>query len=241
MRILVWDLPIRVFHWMFAGCITAALAIAMLAGDDSAVFPLHAIMGLSAGLLLFVRIWLGVFGARHNRFAAMWFTPAALIRYLAGVASGRSARHVAHNPGAAAAAFGMFVVLVLLVLTGLPVAGEAGEDIHEAMAYVMLGLVAAHLAGLAAHAWRHCENIARTMIDGRREGPEGEGLRSSHPLGGVAVLAILVVGMGGLLINYDAAAKTVTLPLFGTTIQVGENEDADGGHGSDRQDAEEDD
>ncbi len=241
MKILVWDLPIRVFHWGFAACIAAALAIALLAGDDSALFPLHAIMGLSAGLLLVVRIGLGLFGSRHNRFAAMWFTPAALFRYVAGVASGKSTRHVAHNPGAAAAAFGMFVALAVLLVTGLPLVGEAGEEVHEVMAYVMLGLVAAHLAGLAAHAWRHRENIARTMIDGRREGPEGEGLRSSHPLAGVAVLAIVAVWMGGLLSNYDAAAKTVKLPLIGTTIQVGENENENGGRGGEEEETEEDD
>lgn len=239
MKCLVWDLPIRVFHWGFAGCIAAALAIALLAGDHSALFPLHAIMGLSAGLLLVARIWLGLFGARNNRFAAMWFTPAALVHYLAGVASGKSARHVAHNPGAAAVAFCMFVVLALLVMTGLPLIGEAGEGIHETLAYVMLGLIAAHLAGLAVHTWRHRENIARTMVDGRREGPEGDGLRSSHPLGGAAVLTLLAVWMGGLLYNYDAAAKTITLPLFGTTIQVGDKE-THRGHGSDRGESEED-
>lgn len=237
MKILVWDLPLRVFHWGFAACIAGALAIALVAGDDHPVFAMHAILGLTACALLVARLVLGVAGNRHNRLAGLFFTPAALLRYLRAVAGGRGERHVAHNPAAATAALGMFAALVGLALTGLPLLGEAGEEIHEVLAWVMLGLVAAHLAGLAAHTLRHRENIGLSMVTGRREGPAAEGLRSAQPLGAGVLLLAVAAWCGALFAGYDAARRTVTLPLVGVTIEVGENEqegagDHDAGRGA---------
>ncbi len=54
------------------------------------------------------------------------------------------------------------------------------------------------------------------------------------PVAGVAFVALTALFMGYLLQNYDGQART--LDLFGTTLQLGENEDD---HGSGDIDAEE--
>jgi cytochrome b len=45
-RILVYDLPTRLFHWLFAGSFVAAFSIAELIDDDSIWFSLHMLAGL---------------------------------------------------------------------------------------------------------------------------------------------------------------------------------------------------
>ena len=237
MKILVWDLPLRVFHWAFAACIAGALVIALAAGEDHPAFAVHAILGLAACGLLVLRLALGVAGSRHNRLAALCFTPAALLRYLRSATTGGGGRYVAHNPAAATAAVGMFVTLGGLALTGLPLAAEAGEELHEVLAWVMLGLVAAHLAGLAAHTLRHRENIGLSMVTGRKEGPAADGLRSAHPLAAGVHVLLAAAWCGALAAGYDAGRRTVTLPLIGVTFAVGENEqgearDQAGGQGA---------
>ena len=51
-RTLVWDLPTRLFHGLFAGGFIAAAVIALGQSDDSPLFPYHGIIGLALGLPL---------------------------------------------------------------------------------------------------------------------------------------------------------------------------------------------
>ena len=46
-RVLIWDLPTRFFHWLLAAGFIAAAFIALALGEDSALFPYHAIIGLA--------------------------------------------------------------------------------------------------------------------------------------------------------------------------------------------------
>ncbi len=228
-RIMIWDVPIRVFHWVFAICAGAALAIGMLVDDDGAVFPLHKLFGLSAAFVLVVRLVLGVAGSRHNRFRALVFSPAATVRYLREAITGGAARHVAHNPGAAAAAVAMFLVVAVLVWSGLGYGGEVGEEAHEILGWVLLALIAAHVAGLVLHTVRHRENIALSMVTGARSGPADQALRSSQPILGVVVLLVAAAWMGGLFASYDGAKKTAVVPVLGTTLQLGEEAEREPG------------
>jgi cytochrome b len=57
---LIWDLPTRIFHWVLAGGFFAAAFLALSAGDDSPLFPYHAIIGLVIAMAVVLRvIWGG--------------------------------------------------------------------------------------------------------------------------------------------------------------------------------------
>jgi cytochrome b len=113
-KIMIWDVPIRVFHWAFAFCSVGALAIALCADDDGTVFFLHMLLGISACFFLVVRLALAVFGCRHNRFKAMFFSPRETLRYMGGIITGTAPRYIVHNPGTSAAAIGMFLLVPFL-------------------------------------------------------------------------------------------------------------------------------
>ena len=42
-KILVWDIPARLFHWAFAASLTASIAIGFLVDDEQPLFQLHMI------------------------------------------------------------------------------------------------------------------------------------------------------------------------------------------------------
>jgi len=44
-RVLVWDLPTRLFHGLFAAAFLAASTIAQVVDDDAAAFRLHMLLG----------------------------------------------------------------------------------------------------------------------------------------------------------------------------------------------------
>ena len=68
---MVWDLPVRVFHWLLAGSFAAAFAI----GDADRWRDFHAQLGYTILALVVFRVARGVFGTRHARCSAFPLTP----------------------------------------------------------------------------------------------------------------------------------------------------------------------
>lgn len=220
-KIIVWDLPVRLFHWAFAASLSAALAIGFLADDDSLIFQYHMLFGLIAGFILVIRLLLGLLGSRHNRFSAMPLGPREVAGYAVGVITGKARRYIGHNPGGALAALLMFALVPLLIASGT---GWLDEELHEGLAIALLVVIGAHIAGIVWHTIRHREPIAMSMVTGRKEGPENEGLRSQHPIGAIAILIAGAAWIAALFANHDNRADSVKLPLLGMTVQLGENE-----------------
>ena len=78
-KILVWDIPARLFHWAFAASLTASIGIGFLVDDEQPLFQLHMIFGIIAMLLLVVRIVMGLVGSRYSRFSSYPVHPRELM------------------------------------------------------------------------------------------------------------------------------------------------------------------
>ena len=238
---VIWDLPTRIFHWLLAGGFLAAAILALVLGDDSPLFPYHALVGLTLSLMIVLRVLWGFVGSRYARFSSFAFGPRAVIEYMSGVLGGRGVRHTGHNPGSAWAIFAMLPFMLGLAVTGLLVAqGNDGiEEIHEVLAYAMLGIVVLHILGVLVHTLRYRENLVVSMIHGRKNVDAQAGIASSHPV--VALVFCLICGAWGfgLLAKYDPVKQTTRLPLLGISVQLGEGEDE--GQTGQREDREDDD
>ncbi|PKN55004.1 MAG: cytochrome b [Deltaproteobacteria bacterium HGW-Deltaproteobacteria-14] len=241
-RILVWDLPTRLFHWLLAGGFIAAFVIANVAGHRDALFPVHMLVGLSLAFMVVLRLVWGFVGTRYARFRSFLFGPKAVLGYLRGVASGTGERHIGHNPGSSMAIFAFLALFLGLAVTGILMGGgsEAAEDVHELLAYALLVTAIAHVLGIALHTWRHRENIAKTMVDGHKEGAPDAAITGAKP-----VIALVFIALTGLfawrvVAGYDATTKQLTLPLIGQTLQLGKVE-GEGEHGGGHHDDHDDD
>jgi cytochrome b len=224
-RTLVWDLPTRLFHWTFAFGFAIAAVIALGLGDDSPAFPLHALIGLVLGMAIALRVMWGLVGSRHARFASFAFGPRAVLGYFRAIVRGKGERHAGHNPGAAHGIFAMLALVSLLVATGIAMSfgADAAEDVHEVLAYLMIAAVLAHLAGIAVHTVMHRENIAASMVHGRKDCEASDGIASPHLLAGAVFVVIVAAWAAALWSNYDHASATTRLPIVGTTISLGEH------------------
>lgn len=236
-RILIWDIPTRLLHWLLASLFVGAFGVANLVDDDSPAFRVHMLMGLVMAFIVLLRVVWGVVGTRWARFGSFLYGPAALVDFLRG---GR--RYAGHNPGAAAATFAILALVLALGATGLMMGrgSEAAEEVHEVLAWALLGVVGIHLAGVAWHTVRHRENIALSMVDGHKKAEPGAAIGSARPAVGLLFLALTGAWAASLVGGYDAATGQVTLPVVGA-IQLGEGEEGEGGEHGERGEHEDDD
>jgi cytochrome b len=232
-RVLIWDLPTRLFHWLLSAGFVAAAVIALLLGEDSPLFPYHSIIGLTIGLMVCLRVIWGVAGTRYARFGSFIFGPGAVIEYMKGALVGGGKRYIGHNPGSAVAIFALLGLVLAMAVTGIMLGqgNEGVEEIHEILAYVTVGVVVVHILGVVFHTIRHRENITASMIHGRKNAEASEAIASAKPIVAVVFLVIAGAWAAGLVRNFDPATGSTTLPLFGTVLQVGEGEGGEAGGG----------
>ncbi len=230
-RVLIWDLPTRLFHGLFAIGFSIAALLALGFGEESRFFPYHAIIGLTLALMVIIRVLWGLIGSRYARFRSFLFKPADVAVYLSGVLTGRGGRHAGHNPGSAYAILAMLVVMLGLAITGIMMGtgNESVEEVHELLAYAMLALVGAHILGVIVHTVRYQDNITASMIHGRKTVDEQSGIRSARPVVAAVFLFICVGWIGALIRSYDPGTQSTWLPLVGMRLTLGEAESVEKG------------
>ena len=221
---MVWDLPLRLFHWALA----IAVTVCLYTGINGGFYEMdwHMISGyVVLGLLLFRIAW-GIVGPRHARFSALIHGPGAIWRWLRPALRREPPVVAGHNPLA-----GWFIIITLFALllqagTGLfatddifvdgPLrhlapAGFFGMEqreflrlatrLHRQGEDIILVLVGLHLFAILAHRIYLREPLVSAMITGRRKGAPGDAAISSQRILLGLVLAAAAAGLTWYIIN----------------------------------------
>lgn len=213
---LVWDLPLRLFHWGLAASIVTAFVSNKL---GVAYFRVHELAGYAALVLIGFRVFWGFVGPKNARFGNFLRGPRAVIGYGRKIFVPDGPHYAGHNP------LGALMVLALLAggffqgLTGLfandeifnagPLAGLVAKgqslwltSIHRRFFYVLLAAVAVHVGAVLAHKIFKGENLVAAMITGRKPaelaGPEDE-IASSRPWLALGLLALAIAALAAVL------------------------------------------
>lgn len=240
---LVYDLPMRIFHWLFAGYFIFAFTIAKTADSESITFSYHMLAGITVGFLVILRLIWGVIGSKHSRFKSFPLQPKELFTYLSDVRSGKEKLWSGHNPASSWAAIIMMLFALSLVGTGILMGTgfkEDFEDIHEIFAYGFLITALSHIAGVVIHSLRHKDNIALSMIDGKKlQAQEGDVIPHSNRMAGLLFLGAVFLFVIFLAKNFDTNRKI--LNVFGTQIELGEKENDHAPDGAEHESSPDDD
>jgi cytochrome b len=202
-RIRVWDVPLRLFHWL----LVAAIALAFLSSEeDSALAQWHIVSGWVAGLLVLFRIVWGFAGGEHSRFAD-FVRPAAVGRHVGALLRGRAEASLGHNALGAMSVLLLLAMVAATVVTGILLV----EDAHELVAWILLGLVAIHVAAVVLMSVMTRENLVRAMIGGSKPAARHAGARDATPprLGGLILAALVLAGSVYAVHAYDPLAFTL--------------------------------
>ena len=191
---LVWDLPLRIFHWLFGLSILAAWATAEL-GEEQ----IHMWIGYLIISLLLFRICWGIWGTRHAQFIHFIPGPGALLSYLKQMPNRSSKQSVGHNPLGSLMVIAMIVLVALQAVSGLFTEGEiwAGpyvsaldssvvkrlDGLHHSNFDYLLVLMALHIIAVFAYLVGKKQNLILPMITGRKKAelvPESEQIPHSR-------------------------------------------------------------
>jgi cytochrome b len=179
---LVWDLPLRIFHWLFALSICGSWATAE-AGFEWMQY--HFFLGyFMIGLVVFRVIW-GFIGPRHARFANFLKGPSTLLRYLKSFGGGEPIVTAGHNPAGGLMVIVMMGLVAFQTATGLfatddiawsgpynPAVGGATASkltsLHHANFNWILGAIALHLLAIGFYWLVKKQNLVAPMLTGHK-------------------------------------------------------------------------
>lgn len=183
-KVLIWDAPVRIGHWLLVG----AFALAWATGDSEEWRLVHAYAGGTVvGVILFRLLW-GFVGTRHARFASFVRGPRAALDYLMGLLHGDEPGYAGHN---AAGGWAIIALLALGLLTGVSgwvvyqdsfatIGGEWLEEAHELFANGMLAVAGLHVAGVVVSSLAHRENLVWAMFTGLKQGRPDEAIAGAR-------------------------------------------------------------
>ena len=176
----VWDLPVRLFHWV----VVLLLAFQVVSGYvGGGIMAWHAWSGYAMLVAVIFRILWGFVGGTHARFASFLAGPAATWRFAQRLFSRQAVPQVGHNPLG-----GWNVVLLILSLaiqvgTGLfandgagnegPLASRVSLDLSNDLSHlhrwnlkVLLVLSGLHVVAVLFHWLVKKENLTTAMFTG---------------------------------------------------------------------------
>ena len=193
-RVLVWDLPTRLFHWLLA----ASFAGAWLTAESERWMDVHVMLGYTMLLLVAFRIAWGFAGTRHARFSSFAYGPRDVMAYVKSMATLRAPHFTGHNPAGSWAILGLIALAVVVTATGIATFNDAGghwlEELHEGAATAMLLLVLVHIAGVLVGSLLHRENLVTSMVTGRKAGSAQDAIGTPRRV----VAALLLVALAGV-------------------------------------------
>lgn len=182
MKVRVWDLPTRFFHWASVLCFVGLIVTGELAGD---AMTWHFRLGYALlGLLVFRLVW-GFVGGYWSRFSSFVKSPASILRYLKGGDAHDTT--VGHNPLGALSVLAILAFLFLQIASGLmsddevfvsgPLVGKVpaawvqkATFFHtEVGKVVLIALVLLHIAAIVWYRLKKSDNLVPAMIHGDKD------------------------------------------------------------------------
>lgn len=216
-RIRLWDLPVRVFHWSLLAAVGTAIMTGQLGGGWMGV---HGKAGLAiVGLVVFRVLW-GFFGSTYARFATFAPTPGRLRAYL------RSQwRGTGHNPLGALSVLALLGLLALQAGTGLfgnddiaftgPLAALVSEalsyrltGLHHQLATALYALLVLHVLAIVFYERVKKDKLVKPMLTGWKEVAA-----SAKPPRQATPLALLVCVLLALGAAYGASGGWISSPV----------------------------
>ena len=205
----MWDLPIRIIHWVMA----VLLPVLWWTAEEHQM-DWHRRAGLTLLALLVFRVLWGLFGSSTARFASFVRGPATVARYARSLfGRGEGPAFHGHNPMGGWSVVAMLALLIVQVGLGLfvidvdgvesgPLAiyvsfdfARAAADLHETVFNLLLILVGLHVAAVFSYLLLRRENLVAPMVLGARPARSGDQPMQPAPAWRAVLAAAIAAGV----------------------------------------------
>lgn len=202
--VLIWDLPVRLVHLLLVICFIGAY----LTSEDEGLSLLHVTLGYTMVFLMTLRIIWGFIGSKYARFSNFVKGPNAVMSYFESLVQKVPEHHTGHNPAGALAIIGLLLLGLAVGFSGFAalheIWGEWGEEVHEAIANLMLILVIVHVIAVVASGWLHDESLILSMINGTKKVDSTLAITNPHRKIAVVILGAVLSFWAYQYLNADA-------------------------------------
>lgn len=228
--VLIYDLPQRIFHWLFALLFAISFVIGKFVDDESIIYGYHMISGILMSSLVILRLFWGIVGNKHSKFSSMPLKLKYLVEYFKNIFNKDAPLFPGHNPASAYASLIMYGLSLLLLFSGFQMINfhqkHFFEEIHEVVAHLFLLLVIFHVAGIILHTMKKRDGIAFSMLTGFKQQVEDEHKILKNSNGVAFILVVLFMGLTGYLLkNYDTTSgKLEVLTQSYNLVEIEDND-----------------
>ncbi|RJF99535.1 cytochrome b/b6 domain-containing protein [Noviherbaspirillum saxi] len=214
-KVRVWDLPVRLFHWMLAILILVSIITQQIGGN---AMEWHFRSGYAVLALVGFRIIWGLVGSRYARFVSFLHGPSTIVGYLRGGKDALKGKYIGHNPLGSLSVFAMLGVVAAQAISGLyanddiasegPLVKFISKDLSdqitwfhkEVSANLLYLLVAMHLLAIAVYYFRKKQDLVTPMLTGDQH-VEFDAPHANDGWG-MRLLALLIVAVSALAVYY---------------------------------------
>ena len=177
---LIWDLPLRLWHWALVVCLAGSWITAEAGFDWTTT---HFYFGYSALALVLFRLAWGLLGTFHSRYASFLTSPKRVLTYLRRPNGAKPS--TGHNPLGGWASVAIVVLIGLQASSGLfisddifyagpyntVVSGSTADWLagwhHQLFTLIQITVVA-HVLAVSWYTWGRKEGLIQAMFHGKK-------------------------------------------------------------------------
>jgi cytochrome b len=203
-RRLVWDLPVRLFHWLLVLSMIASYVTAKIGFET---MPAHRYLGYWTIVLIVFRILWGFVGPKHARFSSFLRGPTGIWRYAKALGAGTMIETAGHNPLGGLSVILLLALVAFQAATGLfatddvvwtgPYYGAVSDawasrltSWHHMNFNFILAAVALHLMAITFYFLAKKQNLVGAMLHGKKYVSENDAITKSEVVRAIIVLVI---------------------------------------------------
>jgi cytochrome b len=186
--ILVWDVPVRVFHWLLVICFTGA----WLSAESERLQMIHYAFGYTSCLLILIRLVWGLIGTRYARFSQFLKSPRAVLGHFMAMLRGHPHHDIGHNPAGGLVMFVLMLLILLIGLTGYLSVKAFSEnfasEVHEVLSSLAMAIVILHILAAILMSVMERQNLVKSMVSGKKLGMPEQAIVYPQYLLGILLL-----------------------------------------------------
>ncbi|MEP1448056.1 MAG: cytochrome b/b6 domain-containing protein [Paraglaciecola sp.] len=206
-RNLVWDIPVRLFHWLLVLCLFGQWLTAEVLED---AMDIHFYIGyFTLGLIIFRLIW-GFLGTKYAKFSSFIAGPKTMLAYLKSIASKQHAFSIGHNSVGGLILPAVIILVGLQAISGLftsddilytgPYYDSASDDLQQWMQWLhhnifdlLLAIIGLHLVAIGWYLFYLKHNLIKPMLDGKKTVSTKDSISHSQLVKAIVIMCLVAV------------------------------------------------